>query len=204
VTSGNTAGGISGGSYEGNLTNCSNQATVSGETYIGGICGYNYNGNVITACFNSGHVKGKTDVGGIVGGNESEISACYNTGLVQSNREAGGISGTNYYAMSEINSCYNTGNISGSIVGGICGYVDTSSSIVSNCYWTGNASTDIGTGKTSNSKKFGNGTAGTGWPTNNSAIYWGVASGANGGTNGYYWQSLGSFGNSYPQLWWEK
>ncbi len=107
-------------------------SSVTGNAYVGGICGWN-NGKIIQS-YNTGTVTGSTYVGGICGHNDSISSAsygrltnCYNTGAVTGDTYVGGICGVNY-AFEEgnykpdISHCYNTGAVTGtSNYGGICG-----------------------------------------------------------------------------------
>ncbi|MGM9936204.1 MAG: GLUG motif-containing protein, partial [Candidatus Ornithomonoglobus sp.] len=106
-----------------------------GGGYVGGVCGYNYQGNIID-CYNTGTVSG-TDAcaGGVCGYNdyESTITNCYNSGEVSGVYEVGGVCGMNENAT--ITNCYNSGEVSGlDFVGGVCGYNDYESTIT-NCYY---------------------------------------------------------------------
>ncbi|MDR1407066.1 MAG: fimbrillin family protein [Tannerella sp.] len=189
------------------VENCSNRASVKGTEDSGGIVGYNRWGKVV-GCYNAGAITSTGEAGGITGSNVSEngtsasVVACYNTGnITSSSNVAGGITGINSGTCS-ITACYSIGNVSGSKSGGICG---NASNAPVNCYWAGNATAAVGTGSAgTTSRRFGDGSNSTGWPANSAAGNWGIASGSNGGTNGYYWKSLGSYAwNTYPQLWWE-
>ena len=78
------------------ITNCFNEGTVSGTgdnaKYVGGVCGYNYDGT-ITNCFNKGTVSGTGDsVGGVCGINRDDITNCYYLSGTDSNGK-GGIGG---------------------------------------------------------------------------------------------------------------
>ncbi|MDR1103122.1 MAG: fimbrillin family protein [Tannerella sp.] len=207
--SGDAVGGICGYALGGaTIENCSNRASVKGESAAGGIAGHISNSKV-TACYNAGAVTVVGNVagsaaGGITGTNISATSviACYNTGNVTGPRYAGGISGGNSGTPVSITACYSTGNVSGGTYGGICGSAGTNAP--ANCYWTGNTEV-VGAGSAgTTSRKFGDGSNNTGWPAASAANNWGIASGSNAGKNGYYWKSLGSYAwNTYPQLWWE-
>ncbi|MFR9563499.1 MAG: GLUG motif-containing protein [Rikenellaceae bacterium] len=108
---------------------------------IGGIVGYNNDGN-ISYCYNHCEVLcyGVTvgnfgeNVGGIVGYNYGgEIKNCYNTGAITGiNNFVGGITGWN---KGEVDNCYNVGYITATsvLVGGIAGGTNGSSQ-VNNCY----------------------------------------------------------------------
>jgi hypothetical protein len=104
----------------GTILNCFNNASVSvtGNT-VGGIVGYTYGATgPIIACYNTGAIQGDTYVGGILGYNGSGVSitACYNTGAITSIRASGhtymgGISGNSGTMMA----CYNTGEVKNSV-----------------------------------------------------------------------------------------
>ena len=71
---------------EGKIINCSNSATVTGNSLVGGICGYNL--KTITGCRNEGSVTAKTSyAGGIAGKNGTDtvdaiVENCTNSGNV--------------------------------------------------------------------------------------------------------------------------
>jgi hypothetical protein len=125
------------------FTNCSNAATLSGVYIVGGIIGYDWEGDfVIQNCWNMGNITVSDDgaiVGGIAGavsGENSLIEHCYNSGNMTVNGEyamVGGITGQlNGDDTSVMQNCYNTGAIAGFYAGGICGVL-TYSSIIA-CY----------------------------------------------------------------------
>ncbi len=101
-------GGIVGSAYYSVITNCRNEANVSGENYVGGITGYLFKSE-ISCCSNSGDISGNNNIGGITGylysvteSIESYVSPFFSVGLIAD--------------------CYNSGSIEGSDnVGGICG-----------------------------------------------------------------------------------
>jgi len=117
------------------VTNCTNNATISGND-CGGLCGGGVasSGGVvsITNCTNNGSMG--TFNGGIIGDNCAQNSAsslitftnCTNNGNVGGSGDAysGGITGyncaTNGGTMNFIN-CTNNGTIGGGLCGGICG-----------------------------------------------------------------------------------
>ena len=131
-------GSVIGGKYvgaivgynEGNITNCGNEANILSEyndeketnTYIGGIAGYNFNGN-IDGCYNKGNINAnKSSTGGITAKSENgEIKNCYNIATITSTGEKGGICGI--AINTKIYNVYNSGNIisSGVGIGGIVG-----------------------------------------------------------------------------------
>ncbi len=142
------------GSMEGNgfdkvwIADCHNDGNVTstgqvqsfGNSFIGGIVGYNSRG-YIESCYNTGNVKTTfDDAGGIAGGNwYGKITNCYNTGDVHGRKFVGGVAGEGNAAVAvqgSISVCYSTGNIIGeSRVGGITGYAEYNP--ISNCYSTG-------------------------------------------------------------------
>lgn len=132
-------GGIC-GYNSGTILNCTNNATVVGKnSSIGGISGYSTTTGEFKNCINNGTVSGNCYVGGICGENASNILNCYNTSAISGNNSVGGIYGRYipcYYNTVVIN-CYNNGTISGSLysIGGICG---ESIATIANCYNIGN------------------------------------------------------------------
>ena len=122
-------------------------------SYVGGICGVNYDGS-ITSCSNNGDVTGSGDsstVGGICGWNGGRIENCSNSGAVTGSGfvYVGGICGQNW---GSITTCSNSGAVGGgSYVGGICGQNWGS---ITNCYWlSGTAGEGIGSGGGEATKK---------------------------------------------------
>ncbi|MDE6598263.1 MAG: hypothetical protein K2K60_06460 [Clostridia bacterium] len=111
------------------IENCKNEAAVSGETYVGGICGRN-TGDIIS-CISSGEVNGNktrssatvAQVGGIAGYSFGKIYDCTNLAKVvggDSSRYVGGIAGL---CVGEMYFSFNRGNISADrYAGGIVGY----------------------------------------------------------------------------------
>ena len=79
VTGSHRVGGVCGGNG-GMISNCYNAGAVTGSgtnTYVGGVCGYNYGGR-ITNCCNTGAVTGGERVGGVCGKNDDgTITNCY-------------------------------------------------------------------------------------------------------------------------------
>ncbi len=105
------------------LYNCINEATIRGNSYVGGLVSYHTAGK-IENCINLGNVYGKQYVGGIAAFvNTVYINLCQNFGnITASLGSVGGIAGRNY---GYINECFNQGNIKGGThVGGIIGIVN--------------------------------------------------------------------------------
>lgn len=77
-----------------------------GYYYVGGVCGYSYNGT-IENCYNTGTVSGTGYyVGGVCGLNAGTITNCYNTGSVNGRLgNVGGVCGFNYNGGT-ITNCY--------------------------------------------------------------------------------------------------
>ncbi|MBN7773539.1 S-layer homology domain-containing protein [Clostridium aminobutyricum] len=115
---------------------------LSGNSYVGGIAGYNRQGT-IKDCFNTSNVTG-TQSGGIAGYNRSgHIQNCSNSGRVVG-IAAGGITGVNVDAPMTVVNCFNTGAVMAlkgadiGYAGGIAGINMVSS--IKNCYSTGDIS----------------------------------------------------------------
>lgn len=124
---------------------------VTGDDYLGGLCGENYNGRIIN-CYITGSVSGgrySYYLGGLCGynSNGSRISNCYSTGAIIGgvySSYLGGLCGFNFNS-SRINNCYSTGSVSGgdysSRLGGLCGCnrwaACCGGSSISDCYSTG-------------------------------------------------------------------
>lgn len=129
-----TAGGIAGANNSSNAANqytledCTNEGTVTGLLYAGGILGGSTN-STATRCENSGTVKatGTTGTHGYAGGicatNLRWAERCVNTGDV-SGKYAGGIAyGLSSTYGGEAKYCLNKGNITGTrIAAGIVAY----------------------------------------------------------------------------------
>lgn len=119
--------------------------SVTGNTEIGGIAGYN--SGTIESCYNTCSVKGMDRIGGIAGNNAGIIQKCYSTGTITSfidgsNGSVGGITGEN---NGTVINCYNTGDISGNRhVGGVVGY--NSIGTIENCYNIGSVDGTVNVG----------------------------------------------------------
>jgi hypothetical protein len=118
--------------------------TVSGENYVGSVCGYSREGITITNAHSAVTIVGNMCVGSICGSiKEASISFCRNTGNVtakNANSYVGGIVGntSNDGSTMQIINCDNSGNIEGSAyVGGIIGSSYVSANIAA-CRNSGN------------------------------------------------------------------
>ncbi|MDR0834163.1 MAG: T9SS type A sorting domain-containing protein [Candidatus Symbiothrix sp.] len=112
IISGNVSGeyyvgGVCGVSFNGTITACYNTATIHGDEYVSGVCGFN-------GQFNPG--GNVVDLGGI-------ITACYNTGAINGGYYVSGICGYSAYGTI-INASYNIGAVKGNYhhIGGVCGH----------------------------------------------------------------------------------
>ncbi len=111
------------------IENCKSLASVTGETFVGGVCGRN-TGN-ISSCENSGTVNGNktysssivSEVGGVAGYSFGKIYDCVNTGKIEggnSSQYVGGIAGL---CVGEVYFSINRGNVSADkYAGGIVGF----------------------------------------------------------------------------------
>ncbi|MCL2511175.1 MAG: Ig-like domain-containing protein, partial [Bacteroidales bacterium] len=95
---------------------------ILGNSYVGGLVGYNSNSS-ITNSYSTGNVSGNNTVGGLVGYNQYNCTVinAYSTGNVNGNNTVGGLVGDNANS-STIANAYSTGNVSGNnTVGGLVG-----------------------------------------------------------------------------------
>lgn len=137
-----------GGNKVARISNCVNNATISGNEYVAGIIGRSttYQNIIIEHCTNFGEVRGEYVVSGIFAMPEEtkvHISNCANFGEISGRSNVSGILGelctiSNAY----IDKCYNVGNITGisDNMGGIGGHF-AGNSFIKDCYNTGNITT---------------------------------------------------------------
>ena len=129
-----------------NCYNKANVTISSDNNYVGGIVGYAKNNVSIENCCNFGTITGNSFVGGICGSLEnSKILNCYNAGNVNGNGISsigiGGISGgVALNSNNVLKNCYNTGNISSNFMYNIGGIVGTKNNedIIENNYFLEN------------------------------------------------------------------
>ena len=136
ITNGNYVGGIIGINY-GSVYECTNNASITGEKYVGGIAGStsisDYSA-MIHSCTNNGAISGNYRVGGIMGvigfERKNTVYGMVNNGNVTaSDEDAGGIFG--YVSGSSgqrgtLQSCANNGNVIASdYAGGCFGHIGT-------------------------------------------------------------------------------
>jgi hypothetical protein len=109
-------------------------ATVKGNSYVGGIAAYNSSG-IIENCYVTGSIEGNlNNVGGIAGYNLGTVQNCYTTCSVSaSNDRAGGIVGYNI-SGGKVQYCYATGSvIAWDAAGGVIGFASSESQKTTNC-----------------------------------------------------------------------
>jgi filamentous hemagglutinin family protein len=113
------------------IKDCYNTAAVSGNAWVGGLCGMNY--GTIESSYNSGDVSSTAPAGSYSSG-----------GLIGVNKETGALT-----------DCYNVGSLNGTAgmknVGGLIGSDDTAGAGISGCYWStdNNTIVTVGVGSTS-------------------------------------------------------
>ncbi len=154
------------GAHEGDISNSYATGSVSGNTYVGGLVGYSFDGSIsssdaavsvsatgdyvgglvgvnetgtISNSDATGSVSGisASKVGGLVGfNNGGTITNTYATGSVSGTDYVGGLVGDNYGGT--VTNSYATGSGSGTnYVGGLVGFNRTRTSTISNSYATG-------------------------------------------------------------------
>jgi hypothetical protein len=104
---------------------------IQGDTYVGGLVGYNKGSTNITNSYSLGSVTGDIDVGGLAGANSesSSITKSYSLGTVTGNTNVGGLVGETR-GTSYIRKSYSLGSVTGNkTVGGLAGYNRDSSNI---------------------------------------------------------------------------
>ena len=153
VRGGNNVGGLCGVNGASYLENCFANSIVNGiSDSVGGLCGSNFRGNIIN-CYAISNVSGNNYVGGLCGDSSgrspytASIKNSYATGTVSGNSYVGGLCGNSgqeiYYAS--ITNSYSTCTVSGNdYVGGLCG--DDDITTISNSYFLYDAGPDNGYG----------------------------------------------------------
>ena len=118
-------GGLIGMARRTEIYYCSNEADISGGSYVGGLVGDSDFGCYVLYSTNKGKVKGSTEkIGGLTGWlNGSKYINCVNYGSVEGDTRVGGIAGEPYQGGKALN-CVNYGDVKGKdFVGGLAGYV---------------------------------------------------------------------------------
>jgi hypothetical protein len=139
-------GGLVGFNYNGAITSCFTECTVTGNNVgelksygVGGLVG-NTSGNSLTCqiadCYANGTVIGEDSVGGLAGYSGNAIANSYATGTVTGKTWVGGLVGTN---RTRITDSYSTCTVSGERnVGGLVGYnYGDSGPFIEDCHATG-------------------------------------------------------------------
>ncbi|MBP3360334.1 MAG: hypothetical protein J6N52_05740 [Clostridia bacterium] len=112
---------------EGTVRGCSFKGSVSGESTVGAIVGYNRNSGMLEECVNYGAVQGNINIGGIAGKNDGYIKNCENKGNINTNANEkssciGGIAGSSDGAVQGAVNSGEVGYINlGDNIGGIAG-----------------------------------------------------------------------------------
>lgn len=129
---------------KGSVIEVFNSGDVSGNGYIGGICGFNSGGSIANS-YNTGDVTADGNyVGGVCGANANAlVDGVYNTGAVEGADNVGGVAGYDgndeELDYASIKNAYNTGSVSGNKnIGGILGLGEYGS--VANVYNLGKVS----------------------------------------------------------------
>ena len=153
-STGKYVGGISGGNYGTAIIEyCYNKADISGESYIGGVSGYNSNsyagGIEISKCYNLGSISANGSyAAGILGSSwlNGIVDQCYNSGYIQSESYAAGIVSKMYGKdeySTKVTNCFNAGKIESSRNAGIIATIAFGKNdIVKNCYNIGSIKTN--------------------------------------------------------------
>jgi len=74
---GSEVGGITGFNNGGTVMNCWSSGIVSGDTWVGGIVGYDYLNSPVYNCYSTGLVNGRLGAGGVVGCSNGSGGNCY-------------------------------------------------------------------------------------------------------------------------------
>jgi hypothetical protein len=155
VVGSNTVGGLVGYNVDGEIADCCVEggSVAGGGNYTGGLVGFNsgqiYNSHAMAS------VSGDSWVGGLAGISYDDlastgfISECHSTGLVSGNNLVGGLVG---YNLGGILRSYAIGDVLGAgggphDLGGLVGRNDGYTARISNCYATGDiagGSTNVG------------------------------------------------------------
>ncbi len=120
VTGDEYVGGLVGRNYQGHVSNCSSTATVTGNNYVGGIVGSNSISGYISNCSSTATVTGDSRVGGVVGRSSGDVINGHSNATVSGDEfRIGGIVGWN---VGDVTNCYSTGSVNGYMyIGGLVG-----------------------------------------------------------------------------------
>ncbi|MBA4109076.1 MAG: hypothetical protein C0487_05740 [Leptothrix sp. (in: Bacteria)] len=103
-----------------NLLSSHASGNVTGAEAVGGLVGYNTNGQIRDSHASGTVISTGNQAGGLVGLNRGTIEASHATGQVSGNANLGGLAGINEYIVTK---SYATGNVTGTgiLVGGLTG-----------------------------------------------------------------------------------
>ncbi len=104
-----TLGGLCGYNYTGDIVKSyALNVDVSGHDYIGGLCGYSRNYSNIENCYAVGAITGNTYTGGLCGysNDHNNIINSYSASIVNGNDTVGGLAGNSYYYVTVTNCFY--------------------------------------------------------------------------------------------------
>jgi hypothetical protein len=108
---GGEVGGLVGYNYEGNITTSYSIGKINGGGTVGGLVGTNSKGSITTS-YSIGIISGIGVVGGFVGTNNGSITASYSTGTVTGDQSVGGFVGLNFL-NAYITKSYSTCTVNG-------------------------------------------------------------------------------------------
>ena len=141
VKGGSNTGAFAGTAAGGTLTNCLNEASVSGTSGAGGMIGYSSSAlTTLTGCGNTGAIYASTGyIGGMVGWPFSgtlTMTDCYNTGAITGPTGLGGLLGVSRANVNATN-CYNGGSVAAAsgYSGALAGRHQAGVAAYANCYY---------------------------------------------------------------------
>ena len=131
--------GILCGTNNGLISECyAVNSSISGYNTLGGLCGYNYEGDIIKSYAYNVDVTGRSNIGGLCGYNHrySNIDNCYAVGSITGSTEVGGLCGY-LYDHSNITNCYSGSVVTGGVnTGGLVGYVNYFCSLTNGFFYS--------------------------------------------------------------------
>ena len=130
VSSESSVGGLVGWNYYGTVDNCYSSCSILGRFGVGGLVGSNVCGEIVD-CYSFASVYGiGKDIGGLVGDNSyGSIRSSYSDSVVKGRDNVGGLAGSG----AGVYDCFSSGKTIGiNNVGGLIGYTELGS--VVNCY----------------------------------------------------------------------
>jgi hypothetical protein len=161
ITSTAYIGGLAGANL-GTVRNSYSTGSMTGDTWVGGLVGFNFEEGSVSNSYSTGDVTSVSYAGGLMGGNAGAVSNSYSTSHVAGDSGVGGLiaatSGT-------VSNSYSTGSVTGSdYVGGLIGFNEGA---VNNSFWdtesSGQSTSAAGTGKTTTEMKSIAAFSGAGW-----------------------------------------